>query len=405
MNDMLQTKMNEAWDFVQRKLFCEKTNLFYDYITSHEKEKRFAHLPHSEEIEVNFPNSCGWSTGMEDCMLNAGAAMDALCCRYELNRNTETQNFAEKVLDGMFLCTHVHGVSGFVARGISPRDGKSCYINSSRDQFTLCVYAAWRFWNTFTSSPKRETAAKILVDISRYCNSVITPKNDNLLRLDGAPALVSGMVQSAESHEALRLAMFHAAAWQVTGESDFFDSFRRCCSDSAIQKTLTIDMNGDWWDIALIQLQLSLSLLMHVSPDTRFATAMRKTAILAEKVMCRELENGKSISEWSVLNGQWRQMPMLIRSETLPISTGSAFFHGFVCLNPRFPTEYNRPNWVLRSLGNTLSCMLLCEDYSIAPELFEGFTQYVGKVDFSKLGSDASLKILQAFYLGKKKNF
>ena len=30
-------------------------------------------LPSPEEVAANFPNPCGWSTGMEDCMLNAGS--------------------------------------------------------------------------------------------------------------------------------------------------------------------------------------------------------------------------------------------------------------------------------------------------------------------------------------------
>ena len=64
-----------AWKGIREQLFDPRTNLFYDYTTSHDRAQKFRYLPAPEEVAADFPNPCGWGTGMEDCMLNAGSAL------------------------------------------------------------------------------------------------------------------------------------------------------------------------------------------------------------------------------------------------------------------------------------------------------------------------------------------
>lgn len=215
---MEQNKINALWHHIRNNLFSPETNLIYDCRTSPDPAQRFAFLPTPEEIAVDFPNPCGWSTGMEDCMLNAGSVLDTLALERESGETDEV--FAGRILDGIFRCTTVHGRPGFVARGLSPYDGRSCYSNSSRDQFSLAVYGVWRYWRAFRNAPaaNREQARNILRSIAEFCEARVTPENNyDLGRLDGGRALVSKMWESA-AHEALRLPMIYAAAFEATGE-------------------------------------------------------------------------------------------------------------------------------------------------------------------------------------------
>ena len=45
------------------------THLFYDYLTSYEAERELNHLPITVEANRQYPNDCGYGTGMEDCMI------------------------------------------------------------------------------------------------------------------------------------------------------------------------------------------------------------------------------------------------------------------------------------------------------------------------------------------------
>lgn len=109
------------WNQLQNCLYHPEMELIYDYVTSRNPRHRFDHLPSPEEVAANFPNPCGWSTGMEDCMLNAGSALDILRLRREDEGGTREETaFACHLLNGIHRCATVHGRSGFIARGITP---------------------------------------------------------------------------------------------------------------------------------------------------------------------------------------------------------------------------------------------------------------------------------------------
>ncbi len=182
---------------IREVLFHPETELIYDYATSRDPVHRFDHLPAPEEVAADFPNPCGWSTGMEDSMLNAGSMLDVLRLEREDGDSPETAPaFACRLLHGIHRCATVHGHPGFVARSITPRDGKSCYSNSSRDQFTLAVYGVWRFLRAFPDAPSAEIqrARELLHSIACYCEHTVTAGHEyDLGRLDGGRAIVSKM--------------------------------------------------------------------------------------------------------------------------------------------------------------------------------------------------------------------
>ena len=87
-------------------------------------------------------------------MLNAGSVIDILRIRKTV-LGEENTGRAEKVVNGIHRCATVHGKDGFLVRGVT-LDGKSCYANSSRDQFTLAVFGLWRLGGGLgTGSEKR----------------------------------------------------------------------------------------------------------------------------------------------------------------------------------------------------------------------------------------------------------
>lgn len=402
----LHGQMEQAWQSTWDSLFCPETNLFYDYITSRDPAKRFAHLPTADEIARQFPNPGGWGTGMEDSMLNAGSAMDILSLRRELTGDAAALPQAQRVLDGMFRCCTVHGVSGFVVRSLLPADGRSCYFNSSRDQFTLCVYGGWRFLRSFPDADRESTnkARSMLVDIARYCEQTLVEGNGDLRRLDGGPALVSSVLNTA-AHEALRLPMFYAAAWVASGDRHWHDLCLRYARQG-LQQTLAMDPSHPWWDIELSQMQLSLELLRDAEPTLRsgYDRAMQLTAQLAEKYLRSELARAASFDGgWATLNTDWRRMPMVIREETLRPPHTSAIFGGFPYLMPQFDAKYMRPYSMLRAIGNYLYTVLLCRDFPISPELPTQIAALAAEPDLLRHGSDATIKLLHGYWIARRR--
>jgi len=403
----LDAKMTEALTHVRDKLFCPVTNLTYDNISSLDPEHRFDHLPYPEEIARQFPNPAGWGTSMEDSMLNAGSLMEVLCLRYELEHDNDALAWAEKVLAGMELCATVHGVPGFVARSVSPRDGKSCYINSSRDQFTLCVYGAWRLWKTAAQrDPElKDRAASLLVSIARYCERVIVDEgHKDLRRIDGQPGLVSSVLDT-EAHEIMRLPMFFAAAWAVTDDPHWFNLYRRYALPG-----LEINQHFDpahlWWDIEFVQMQLSLFLLADVEKDAAlknaYAELMNTSADMAVPYFDRELETALSFKgDWSPLINCWRSQKFVIRPDTLSGPNQSAIHDGYPNMMPQFPPEYRQPFRLLQGCGNYLVTLMLAPKYESFLGQAEKLSRVAVKPDYRRHASDGPINILHGYWLAR----
>ena len=220
---------------------------------------------------------------MEDCALHAGAMLDTAirCGEFEL---------ASRVLIGLESLVVRHGRPGFVARGFSPFAGNLCYPNSSRDQFTLAVFGAWRAFCSMPSEVERRCAAGILRNISDYCLEIVTAENGfNLGRFDGGPAMVSLMRRGCAPHEALRLPMFHAAAGVATGEPERIAAAAAILPE-AIAKTLEMRDDGGWWDISLSQFQLSIAVLLECGRFPEAAGTLREVSREICRLTRRELD-------------------------------------------------------------------------------------------------------------------
>ena len=116
--------IREAWRMSFEKLYCEKTKLFYDYLAEDAPDGAISNLPDPETIRLQIPNPCGWGTGMEDSVLNGGIMLEALVTLYQKTRDTEILPVLHEVFEGFLACATVSDQEGFLARSISPADGR-----------------------------------------------------------------------------------------------------------------------------------------------------------------------------------------------------------------------------------------------------------------------------------------
>lgn len=403
----MKSLLRPAWERVWQSLFRPETGLFYDHLSV---LPDLGHLPTPEEIARCFPNPCGWGTGMEDGMLSAGAAMDILRLRRELGGDPDAGEMAEAVLSGICRAATVHGTPGFLARSISPADGKSCYLNSSRDQFTLGVYGAWRFLRHFpdASPSSRDAVRELLASVARYCERVVTPENHyDLLRLDGKPALVS-TVWNAAPHEMLRLPMFYAAAWEATGD-EHWRSLALRYALPGVAATLTMDRaNLWWWDITVSQMQISLALLDAIDLGDaelhrQYRTAMRMTSRHAAELLEKALTDAEHFSDdWTAHAPDWRTCEMRPLADP-PSPSGDGLYYGFRCDTPVRPEPFRQVMELTRGLGNLVFTLALDPAAEIAPETRARFRAVLEKMDFSHMASGGLLQLQQGAWALQQK--
>ena len=146
--ESLEVKMKAAEETIWNRFYSPETNLFYDYLTSYETGKELAHLPQRDEVRRQYPNPCGYGTGMEDCMISAGVMMTAVLSRYLCESYEEGPARAEMIFCGVERSIESVPGEGFVARGRSPFAPELFYINSSRDQVTHAVAAMWEYYRS-----------------------------------------------------------------------------------------------------------------------------------------------------------------------------------------------------------------------------------------------------------------
>ncbi|MEZ0274307.1 MAG: hypothetical protein ACAH88_05335 [Roseimicrobium sp.] len=312
----LEVKMKQAWDVVWGRFFQKDVQVFGDYLSSYEPGKELAHLPTAEEVKRQFPNPCGYSTGMEDGMILGGAMLSIITDMYAVTGDASLREPMTRVFSGMYLSATVHGVPGFVARNVCPEDRKSVYINSSRDQYTHFVHGLWKYYH----SPLADEAAK--AEIRRLMSAVadrmiafVTPENDyDFCRADGqrCPLGICRM-WNVQAHEAARLPMIYAAAWDVTRDERYQKEWRKYVAE-AVTQSATPDENKPAY--ALLQMQCSLEVLYQLEPEAplkaKIHEVMRHVSTLAAKRTARVSGQiaKKTPEEMKMLGPDWRHVPV-----------------------------------------------------------------------------------------------
>ncbi|HSJ03547.1 MAG: hypothetical protein ACAI34_22515 [Verrucomicrobium sp.] len=309
---VLEGKMNQAWQVTWDRFFQKDVETFMDYLSSYEAGREQGHLPTAEEVRRQYPNPCGYSTGMEDGMILGGAMLSILSDRFAVTGEEELRQRATQVFSGMRLCVTVHGVPGFVARNVCPEDRKSVYINSSRDQYTHFVHGLWKYYHSpLVDEAKKVEIRGILAAVADRMIAFVTPENDyDFCRADGqrCPLGICRM-WNVQAHEAARLPMIYAAAWEVTGDDRYRQLWRKYVAD-AVAQSATPDKNKPAY--ALLQMQSSLELLYALEPEKELKGAilatMKHVSSLADRRLAYTVKGiaKKTPEEMRMLGPNWR---------------------------------------------------------------------------------------------------
>lgn len=283
----LATCVGQAWEVTWSRFYLPRTHLFYDYLTSYEPGKELAHLPSAEEVRRQVPNECGYGTGMEDGMISAGVMLSLIVDRYAVTQEAFLRERAYDVFQGVRLCATAHGVTGFLARAVCHEDLKSIYPNSSRDQYTHAVHGLWMYARSPLCSPetKAEIGAIVSAIADRMTRNVVAANDYDSLRADGSRDTrgISRM-WNVMGHEAARLPMLYAAAWDVTRKPEYRDLCRKYLAE-AVKQSATID--GRQATYAFLQMQDSLELLDELEQDPALKRQMREV-MAAVSARCAE---------------------------------------------------------------------------------------------------------------------
>lgn len=308
----LSAQMERAWNVTWNRFYLSSVQTFGDYLSSYEKGKEQAHLPTAEEVERQYPNPCGYSTGMEDGAILGGAMLSVLCDRFAVTKDESLRKKADDVFAGLRRCVTVHGVKGLVARNVCPEDAKSTYINSSRDQVTHFVHGLWQYYH----SPLPDEATKqqirvVLADVAERMIAFVTPENDyDFCRADGSrcPLGICRM-WNVQPHEAARLPMIYAAAWDVTREERYREQWRKYAAE-AIEQSANPGENKPAY--ALLQMQCSLEVLHALEPDPALKATIHERMAHVRDLAAKRFTSvlsalaKKSPDEMQMLGPDWR---------------------------------------------------------------------------------------------------
>ena len=368
-----------AWRMAFERLWCEKTKLFYDFLSEDTPDGAISHLPTPEMIARQVPNPCGWGTGMEDSVLNGGVMLEALITLYQKTGEASILPALHEVAEGLLACAQVSGQEGFLARSLSPEDGVSHYSNSSRDQYTHWVYMCSLFLRSGLASEAERTAIiRALVSFARKAEREIRDGRTEYLREDGRAGLVCQMWGDIQCHEFLRLPMIYLAAYAAGGDTHWRDRYREY-REEAFRRSERIREPGGTdifsWAYALLQMQYSLRLIYDLEEDAayrdRAAALMGFVADFAQRYTAAGVREADAPhkDECQV----WTKCP--------------AAFYGFVGGYAYYVPQLDGQNlrsFAMRNAAEAVIIRALCPDGAIRPEQAAMFRHVLEKTDFSR---------------------
>jgi hypothetical protein len=391
----LCSQIDRAWEVTWSRFYLPKVQTFGDYLSSYEAGQEQAHLPVAEEVKRQYPNPCGYSTGMEDGAILGGAMLSMLCDRFAVTQDESLREKAAEVFEGLRRCVTVHGVRGFVARNVCPEDGTSVYINSSRDQVTHFVHGLWQYYHSSLSADATKAQIRtVLADVAERMIEFVTPENDyDFLRADGkrCPLGICRM-WNVQAHEAARLPMIYAAAWDVTRDERYHQQWREYAAEAIAQSATPGEQKPAY---ALLQMQCSLELLHALEPEpelkatiharmthVRDLAAKRYTSVLASIAK-------KSPEEMRMLGPDWRHVPVWKDQKGYP--------------NPQWGPY--REIWHLtREAGESALILLMVESSSLTEAQQTSLKDLIRGFDYDHNSSCGIIYHLAAYWKARRCN-
>lgn len=383
----MEEKMKALWNYIFEVLYSDKTHLVYEHRTTLEKDGAFVDLPSPEIIQLQIPNPCGWGTGMEDSATSAGILLDATLNRYAVTGEPEMKEYARNLALGIKLCAEVAGKRGFLARSVSPADGKSFYINTSRDQYTHVIFSLVKY----LKSPLCDEADKgwiidLLVGFAQLAEKEVTPENNyELLRADNKPGIVCKM-WDVLPHEAMRLHLFYLAAWVASGDEHWLELYRQW-RDAGIAKTS--EALSAYRIVILVQTQVSLRFFYDYDPDPGY-----KEKYLELLNFCvgpakeYTVENPETL-EINFLATPWYECSQ--RFEKSIIAVG-----GYSHVMPQDPLL--EASWAFMDMGDALVTQTLCPGCVVSQAQEKLFETMVNRIDLSRHASRSPIRLSAGYW-------
>lgn len=389
----------KIWDYMLTNLFCEKTNLFYDYIVPEKRGEFEKYLPIPEYIEKQIPNPCGWGTGMEDSMINGSVMLDAALLAYEFTNDENYKELAKKFFKGLKHCATISESKGFLARSVSPVDGKSHYIDSSRDQYTHWVCScAFYHDSKLSDAEEKKAIEEILLSFAlRARENVCEEKGWNMLREDGGQGFVTALWNAAP-HEMMRLPMIYLAAWKIAGDESFREDYLKY-RDKGMEESEKIVYRDNMRPFAFGQMQLSL----------RFCYDYDNDAIFRERCLKLMKQNAEYALN-KAIDCAKRNLTTenfdIIHSKATPWNETPAWFNGYLSEYAYFvPMHYKslftqglKGAWHIRDIGDAASIYMNLPGAEYKAELKEALISAMEYVDTEKYNSDAVCYLLTPYY-------
>ena len=382
--DRLHKDILPAWNFAER-LYHSETHLYYDYLASEDTDGATKHLPTLEEIKAQAPNPCGWGSGMEDSVLNGSNMLEAILATYNRTKDESLKAIADDIFKGLHTCATVSKQNGYLARSVSPLDGKSHFMNSSRDQYTHWVYIGYVFYNhPLCDEDQKEKIKKVLVSFAEKTERDVTEENGYcLLREDDKPADVCCMYgPSVVMHECMRLPMFYLAAYHVSKDEHWKEMYLKYRDWATLGSEKILEDNAFRifeYAYALLQMQYSLKLVYELEEDEnykdRYLKMMQRVAehvsVYTQKAIQPALER-KDIRPVS-----WRQ----VKANYLGFHYGKAFYVPFVS---SYECKSGETSYfvLMRNGAEALIIQALCPNFQIPKEQIEKFKYIVQNVKF-----------------------
>ena len=389
----------KIWRMMFEKLYSEKTNLFYDFFVEGLSFEEF--LPEPELINKQIPNPCGWCTGMEDGMINGGIMLESAIEAYGFYGNEEYFLKAKDIFKGMKKCATVSESSGFLARCLSPIDGKSHYIESSRDQYTHWIFATVKyFFSSLSDEFEKKFIKETLVKFAERARKNVIKENDyNMLREDDKKSLATKMWDVA-AHEAARLPMIYLAAWKMGGDETYKADYLKY-RDCALENSEKVVLPNYKRLFALHQMQLSLRFIYDFDDDLsikgRCLNLMKKIAEYNRNSVLELYQKHKQenilqdffktkkwnfleAQFWGYLDGYGYYVPKSIKSD-------------FTCTVPDIHI-YN--------FGDGIAVTTLVPDAPFDEEIFKVLEEIGNSIDYSVYKTDAVDHLLLPYYELKK---
>ena len=400
----LEKKIQLGWDFVMTKLYYPKTNMIYDYLTKETAEASMEDYPTPEDIEASSPNPCGWGTGMEDTTLNLASMIDAMIARYSVTKEPEVKAQAQLLYAGL-IKNGTAAEPGFVARCICAWDGKSVYMDSSKDQYTNWVYAAHRLLHSdLIDEAKKDTLKKILVDIAKKLERDLHGEyRGYLCRLDGKPGIVSDMdTEKLDAHEVLRMQMLYMAAYEASGNEHWYQKYCEKREELLLRaeatytvKRLTAVARGQWgYNYIYYQAQYSMRLLYDVEHDAayreRYLRLLRISAEGAGEFVKKAYENRHTLQQKQEYFQPWRQIS----------ANYFGLFHGKTYYVPNIWLGKPVFKW-LRNMAEAVIIQAVCPEYVIPEWEKEMFFAFIAEADFENAKNYWPVLFCDAWWLAK----